>query len=288
MKDSRKPSATTRATPPRRRVRTLPTHRSLVPPRAPLGLIALCLMGLAAQPVVARDLQASIGDIANMTDSSDAGPFVELVKAIDAGYAGGSITRKVFPFERSIENVITGRADFHIPVLRDPKINPDSLPYRFVSEKLGVVSFVLYSHVDRPLTSELIHERLRDASASPYVIEVLAGAPAEAFDFPIRFARGAKAIEQSMQRAAAQRIDAFLVPQEEGDRVLRQLKLKDVHRALCVAFDDVIAIPKGPAGDEVDAILSETLRSLKAKGAWTRLYHRVHQPYDDWQPARQN
>lgn len=39
-----------------------------------------------------------------------------------------------------------GRADFHIPVPRNPDINNSKLPYQFVTEKLANVTFVIYSH----------------------------------------------------------------------------------------------------------------------------------------------
>jgi polar amino acid transport system substrate-binding protein len=70
--------------------------------------------------------------------------------------------------------------------------------------------------------------------------------------------------------------------------VLRWLRLKQVHRALGVAFDDTIVIPKGPAGNEIDMILTKTLRALKRDGTWKLQYDKVHPPYDDWQPSQQS
>jgi polar amino acid transport system substrate-binding protein len=225
-----------------------------------------------------------MGELPQVIESADSGPFADLLKAIDEVYTDGVIVRRMFPFVRSMDNVLAGRADFHIPMLRDPTADGAELPYRFASEKLGVVEFVLYSNVANPLTAERIHEGLRNPAGFPYRIEALRGTLKTLANLPIKYN---SEIERSLQLVAAGRIDALVAPQEEGDHALRRVKLKAIRRELYMGFDDVIVIPKGPRGDEVDAALSAAIRELKASGRWNRLYRAVHRPYENWQPADQ-
>ena len=68
------------------------------------------------------DLKASIAQLPGLADSPEKGAFIDLVKAIDAAYKDGKITIGVYPFARSVNNVIDGFADFHIPNVRNPQI----------------------------------------------------------------------------------------------------------------------------------------------------------------------
>src|SRR5262245_41336347 len=112
--------------------------------RLPRALLALALVA-GAPAVHARDYVASLGYLPGLTESADAGPFVDLVKAIDERYAQGHIERQLFPMLRSLDSVVSGQTDFHVPMLRNPAVDPETLPYRYASEPMGVVSFVIYS-----------------------------------------------------------------------------------------------------------------------------------------------
>jgi polar amino acid transport system substrate-binding protein len=263
--------------------------------RAARRIAAVCALGAcialaaAARPAAARDLVASIGATPNLGESPDRGPFVELVKAIDEAYPEGQIQRRVFPFLRSLDNVISGAADFHIPVLNNPASDVSALPYRVTSEKLGDVEYVLYSSAANPLTRERIDARQRSPGEPPFVIEALTGAPVQFFDFPVRLATWDESggVAMGLRRVAAGRLDALIAPQEQSDAVLRELRLRGVHRARGQTFESTIAIARGPAGDALDAILSALLRSLKAEQRWRELFERAHRPYQDWQPAQE-
>lgn len=227
-----------------------------------------------------RDLKASLGYLPKILESPDKGAFVDLVKAIDSSYSDGQINIKVYPFPRSINNVITGNADFHLPMLRNNMVSEESLPYRYASAKMGKVVIVLYSNSDNPITKSMIDEALSTKEVFPYLIESNGGMQ-EYYKFPLKFS---SAIEHSMKMVSSKRVGAALYAQEEGDFILKKLKIKNIHRSLYGVFDDVIVIPKTPAGDEIDRILSEKITELKSTGHWQYLHLKVHQPYQDWQP----
>jgi polar amino acid transport system substrate-binding protein len=246
-----------------------------------LAIVGLC--GSAPDVAAARDISVSMAQIPNLIDSADEGPFVELVKAIDEAYEGGTLTRRMFPFTRSIENVVRGLADCQIPMFRNPDVDGASLPYRFLSEPLGTVSVVLYSHVDRPLEGTALQASLRGGGPLPYKVETLRGSS----EFGAFTKSYTDSIEQGLRRVAAGRIDAFFMVQDEGDYVLRKLKLKTIYRSLYRSFDDVMVIPKGARGDDLDRELSGAIRSLKASERWNPIYYKIHRPYDAWQPSAQ-
>lgn len=240
-------------------------------------LLLTCQIGFAQdQP---RDLVASLAQIPGLADSPDKGAFVDIVKAIAKIYPG-KITIEVVPFERSINNVLEGRADFHIPILRNPANTALKLPYRYATEKTGSVPIVIYSNKDKIITKMTIDAAIAKGGKFPYTIEV-AGGLEPVYPFPCMSSNNSEA---SLQKVQNKRIDAFLFG-NEIDQSLKSLKLNAIHRELYGNFDDAIIIPKGPKGDEIDRILSNCLRKLNASGRLQELYKKVRSPYTDWQPT---
>lgn len=243
--------------------------------------LAFVFLSSAAVPQSAnRDLEASLAVLPGLADTPDQGAFVELVKAMDDVYPG-KINISVYPYARSFNNVISGIADFHIPALRNPAIPDANLGYRYVAEKMGSVHMVLYSRADKVITRQDVMKALEAGGPFPYVIEVSAGAEANCA-FP---ARPTNNYEQSLLKLDSKRIDAIWNAQEETDLILKRLKLKSIRRSYWGAFDDVIVVRKGPRGEEVDKILSELLRKLKASGRLETIHRKAHLPYSDWQPT---
>jgi polar amino acid transport system substrate-binding protein len=244
------------------------------------GLIFALL--LVCNAAVSKDLNASLAQIPGLAETPDKGAFVDLVKEMGKVYKDGKIIIEVYPFARSINNIIEGKADFHIPCLENPAIDQSKLPYRFVTEKMGSVSFAIYSEAGKPITKKMIDEAVGKGGKFPYKIEVPRGT-GDNFNFPNL---PSDDVSQSLQKVSLKRIDAYVVAHDEGDAVLKSLKLKTIHRELWGDFIDGIIIQKGPKGDETDKILSDLLRKLKASGKLKEMHEKLHLPYDDWQPAK--
>jgi polar amino acid transport system substrate-binding protein len=192
------------------------------------------------------------------------------------GLTEGRISIDVYPAARAYANAASGEADFSFPVMR---LGPDSETkqhYRFTTEHLGRVTFVLYSHVDRPLTRAAVLAAA--ATSKPYVIQAHQidwGFPTRQFiDF-----------ESAFRQISARHIDGFLWAQEEADLVLRRLGLKDIHREHFMDYDDVFIVPRTPRGDFVDATLTRVIRAMRADGRLARLYEKVHRSFENWQPS---
>lgn len=228
---------------------------------------------------VEKPLIASLAFIPGLIDSPEKGPFVDLVKAMGHD-TGREVKIDVFPFARSIDNVVKGRADFHVPVIRNRAIDESKLPYAFTTEKFGTVSFVIYSNTKKSLTKEKILQA-KEKEKFPYIVEVPANMEG-LFPFPCQSSND---VSLSLQKVQRGRIDALVWAQEEVDLAIRKIKPNEIHREHWADMEDSIIIAKGPQGKEMDAVLSKALRKLRASGKLESLYEKVHKPYDNWQPA---
>lgn len=229
-----------------------------------------------------KDLTASLALLPGVIEGPDKGPFVDLVKAIAGVYTDGKIKIETYPFARSIDNVVKGKADFHIPTVRNRAVTVPSLPYRFTTEKIGSVAFVIYSNSDKPLTKKMLQDAMAQKGKFPYSIEVVPGIEAQ-FGFP-----GTPSVDlaSSLQKVQKKRLDALVWAQEEADNALKALKIKTIRREHWMDYEDSIIIAKGSQGDAVDKILSNALKKLRASKQLQPLYAKVHRPYEDWQPAK--
>lgn len=223
----------------------------------------------------APDLRAEGILLPGLINSRDDGPFIDLVRAIGEVYTGGRMTIEVGPTNRVYDSVSRGTADVGFPTINaSPTVDP-GLPFRYSTTPFGQVSFVIYSHRDRPVAHPDLLALGRGAN------QLRVEGPAVEWGFPVLpFSN----FESALRKVDAGRIDAFLWAQEEGDLVLRQLGLKSIHRELHGRFNDVFLLPRGPRGDFVDRILTESITRLRAGGRLNALYRRIHLPWDPWQP----
>jgi polar amino acid transport system substrate-binding protein len=222
-----------------------------------------------------------MANLPGLAETPDKGGFVELVKALDDVYANGTIKIEIYPFSRSVQNIINYKADFHVPTLRNPVISEENLPYRTVTESMGTVVFVCYSNIDNIITRKEIIQALDNGGEFPYVIDAPGGLEGN-FTIPVVPSNDLTSSFQTLQN---KRIDAILWAQEESDLTVKDLKLNKIYRSHYADFDDAIIIPKGPESEKIDAILSDALKKIKASGKQQELYKSIHVPYVDWQPS---
>lgn len=228
-----------------------------------------------------RSLIGSLPLIPGLIDSPNEGAFVDLIKALSP-HTGGEITIGVFPLYRAAHNVIEGKADFKIPSIRNADKETARLPFRFISEKFGEVSFVIYSNIEKPITKKMIQDALKKNEAFPYAFEGPANS-GNPFDVPVPPSRD---VALSLQKVQKGRIDGFIWAQEEADKIIEEQKLNKIHRAHWADFDDTIIVAKTPRGDKADAILSDAIQKFRATGQLKKYYEKIHLPYREWQPAQ--
>ena len=235
-------------------------------------MAAICL-GLAFSQAHARDLKVSLPfPLPPLVESKDKGILVDLVKAMAEEYKDGKITWEVFPFARSMENVEKGRADFHMPQLVNPKIAADKLPFQFSSDTIFRVVFALYTNKN--------NKEINPKNVGNYKIETDLGVM-DFFDFkPV----GSPDIESSLKKVDMGRIDGWIMAMPESDLALKKLGLKNIKRWEYQKYDVRIVLTKGPQGKEVDKILSDIIKKLKANGKYQKIMAPIlDQKFDDLQ-----
>lgn len=249
---------------------------------AMLGWLLLCAaIGSGATAMAADvrpdspDLHGAAAFLPSLLESEKSGRYARLMEAIALGHPDGAIHYDVTPMLRMYQSVARSEADFGFPVMRLAAGADAALPYRYSSERVGVVSFVLYTRSATPLgPAQIIAAAGR---GQPYIIE----APPGEWGFPTW---RSFLMESAFKKLALGRIDAFIWAQEEADATLRKLKLTGIHRAHFADYDEVLIVPRTARGDFVDTILTGAIRAARKNGTLAKAYAAVHRPYDDWQP----
>ncbi|MBN1980883.1 MAG: hypothetical protein JW795_05090 [Chitinivibrionales bacterium] len=242
--------------------------------------LLLVIFFFAARPSNGKDIIISLASLGELASTPEKGYFVDYFKALDELYTDGKFIISVYPFMRSLSTVINKTADVHVPMIKDPKINYDTMPFRFVTKPMGTVAIVIYSNSSKPITRKMIDEAM-GKKPFPYKIELNLGTESM-YDFPTITTTEMIA---TMEKIRLGRSDAYLSAQEEGDVLVINNKMKWVHRELFSHLDDLIAIQSGPRGDEVDKILSDLITKLDQSGKSKALREKIHVSYIEWQPA---
>ena len=220
-------------------------------------LAAISLVFVNSVP--ARDLKASLPQLPPLVESADKGFLVDLVKAMDMAYPEGAISIKVYPFVRAIDNVVSGSADFEMPLLVNPEVSEASLPFAYSTDTIFDVIFVLYSHKG--------NNAINPANLAKYKIET-DRAHVKYFNFPII---ASNSIKSSLKKVDVGRIDGYIFAMPETDGVLKELGLKNIKRTKYKTFKVKIVIPKGEKGKTIDHILSSLIQKLKKSGEYERI-----------------
>ena len=240
-------------------------------------LLLVSVLLILSAKTFATDLRASLANLPIHSQLNPLGKphggFVDIVRAIDEVYNEGHISINIYPFARSLNNVVKGKADFHLPLIRLPHIAESSLPYAYVSEPVTQVSFVLYSYSQRAV--------LNMETPGLYRIATMQG-HSHFFPFDVT---PLSDIETGIKLVAAQRIDGFIMEQDAVDAYIRQARVSNIRRTLFVTLDSCIVIAKGARGQAVDKIISRALKTLKSTGQLAEINATIHQPYNPWQPA---
>ena len=223
----------------------------------------------------ARDLVVSLPFIPPLAETKDKGILVDLVKAMAEEYKDGKITLLgVFPFPRSLENVEKGKADFHMPYITPT--NPQRIPFQYSTDVIFKVMFILCTNKN--------NKEINPTNLTKYKIETDEGVK-YILDAPIPNIGGFPSIESSLQKVNMGRIDGWVMAMPETDMALKKLGLKNIKRWEYKKFDVKALLPLGSKGKEVDKILVDLIKKLKANGKYQKIMAPIlDQTYDNWQP----
>ncbi len=223
-----------------------------------------------AMSVHAQDYKASLAKMPVYAESTEKGILVDFVKAI-ATESGKKIDLVVEPFARSVYNVTSKKADFHMPLIAIPDIDMSTLDYDYSTETIFHVNFVLYTKKGSNISiDDLPNSKVEtDMAHIPY------------FTFPIK---GSSSLESSLKKVNAGRIDAFIFADFACDPIVKKNKFPNIKRELFKVYDVKIVLPKSGQGGKTDKFLSQVIAKLKVNGTYDKIMSVIDVEYDNWQP----
>lgn len=223
-----------------------------------------------AMSVHAQDYRASLAKMPGYAESTEKGILVDFVKAI-ATESGKKINLVVEPFARSLNNVISKKADFHMPLIAIPDIDMSTLNYDYSTETIFHVNFVLYTKKGSNMSiADLPNSKVEtDMAHIPY------------FTFPIK---GSSNLELSLKKVNTGRIDAFIFADFACDPIVKKNKFSNIKRDLFKVYDVKIVLPKSGQGGQTDKFLSQVIAKLKVNGTYDKIMGVLEVEYDNWQP----
>lgn len=234
-------------------------------------LITLLLsLMLFAGTVYAQEFKASLAQMPNYAESMEKGVLVDLVKAMSKE-SGVKISYSVVPFARSMDNVITKKVDFHMPLIVATNLDESKLKYDHSTETIFHVNFILYTNKSKPIKKE-------DLKTAKVETDM---AHTQYFDFPVVASTN---IAGSLRKLNAGVIDAFIFADFASDPIVKGENLSNIKRELYYRFDVKIILPKGANGGEIDKFLTKTIKAMRAKGTFQTIMDPIDTPYDNWQP----
>jgi len=230
----------------------------------------LSILLILATPLAAQTAKVGIaiipGESEKLTDM--------IPVAVSSVLNAAEIKHKIqlYPFSRSLREVVTGKVNLHIPIIESPYVNYNEMAYDLSDTILWRVPFVIYSRADKPapdlnnlgnykLATELAHQAL--------------------FNFPTL---GIPKVKGAIQMVQMGRIDGFIYAAEAVDPIIIELKLNNIRRTLLGNFNVRGAFAKGSAGGDLDKAMARGLKIFKAKNAGLSGKSVWGQNYTNWQP----
>ncbi|MBK1631445.1 hypothetical protein CKO31_11975 [Thiohalocapsa halophila] len=219
-------------------------------------------MLLPATPV-AEDFVLSVAQLPLYSESPRDGILIDVLKALDAEYTQGRFHIEVYPFQRSINNVVEGRADFHFPTI-GPHVwqrEDDELERAIAADgirrsrcSLTKTHFALFSNAERP--------PLDTTALDAYHIET--GRGHRAF-FKEDFS-ATTCLACSVRKLSAGRIDGLVFAAREIEVLARQEGIDNIRRQDFRIFGSKFILPIGAKGDRIDALLCRLIAQLVRDG----------------------
>jgi ABC-type amino acid transport substrate-binding protein len=188
---------------------------------------------------------------------------------------------KKVPIQRMVSMIISNQADFGAPMLqlKDPNAIKN-LPFSYSTGVIQQMCFILYTNKSKPVDVA----NLKNGNSKGYKIESDVS-NMQMFNFKTLSSTNPAA---SFKKVNDGLIDGYIFGTEPGDSILRASKdaMKNVRRQLWDTYDIGYAISKGDKNAEIDKMIGDGLKKLKANGKMDKIMSDVSKAgtYDDWQP----
>ena len=205
--------------------------------------------------------------------------YTNLAKAmLDA--AGIKYTIEVVPFARAVFMIEDKQADMLISEVENPdQAKTAALKLDISTTPLFQVAFVLYTNKAKPLNID----ELKNGNPKKWVVET----DIAHLDYFPGATVGSSAIDASLKKVDAGRIDGYVFAQGACDNTLKKLDLKNISRTFYGLYTAKVMIQKGTKGGTLDKALTTGFNKIKADGTYDKImsaYLSTVNKYIDWQP----
>jgi polar amino acid transport system substrate-binding protein len=225
-----------------------------------LAALLISISGIAG-----TDIIISLPEMPALIDE-----FNKLIIEMQKEYRDGKfIVIGKFPFARSVNNIITGKADVHMPLLFNDIAKRNIKDYIFSTESLTVAPFVLYANKNVKGLNARTVRKFKMCTDRGHV---------QYFDFEIT---PVDSIESALKMVDRGRMDGYFFSMASTDPVLKRSGLKNIKRVFYQDFQIKMILPNKERGRQIDKIVSGIIRILKRRGVCRKLLGPAE--YTDWQ-----
>ena len=235
-------------------------------------IIIYCLL---ISSIYAKDYKISVGQLPLYSETKDKGILIDVLKAMDEEYKDGKFIIEVYPFGRSIDNVATGKADFHFPTIGKNIWGKENDIYEEVLFKQGLkrssasltkTHFALYTNSSK---AKLNLKNIQD-----YKIETDIGHTI----FFNKNMQGTTCLPCSVKKLSAGRIDGLVFASREIDFMIKEGGFTNIKRQDFKIFGSKFILPIGKKGEEIDKLLSSLILKMIKNGKLAK----VAKPYTNY------
>ncbi len=179
--------------------------------------------------------------------------------------------KKVYPFARSLNNVLANKYDLHIPLIKNPIAPLSDLPYQLSDETLFIVPFVLYTNINRKIDVSQLnkYQIFTDRAHTSF------------FPFPIK---ASTCIPCTLKMVQSGRVDGYIFAQVESDPFVKKFNLSKIKRTLYKNFEVKVVFPKSKRGNNAKECFSKSFGQIEDQKRIKKALTKVLGEYDDWQP----
>ncbi len=204
--------------------------------------------------------------------------YMKILKAFEEA-SGNTFNIQIYPPARADYLVSNGEVDIQFPIIVTPDVNKHKdLKYDFSSVILYKLAFVLYTNKKKAIDIN----SLKKGNPNKYIIEI---DPSRAGDYNFS-TTASDNFEESFKKLDNGVIDGLIVSQTSGDVLLKSLGLKTIKRQLWHEYDLTFSLIKGGKGGEIDKMLIQSFKKLKANGKFDKVAAPLANSarYNNWQP----
>lgn len=237
-----------------------------------VAIAMIVFLSCLVSPAYSQTYSATVRQLAT-TDM-----YTNLIKAI-AEEMKVTMNVQAMPGGRTNYLVENKQTDIILPDLKIPDpAKQAALKYDYSTSTMYSLSFVLYTNKNKPVDLA----DLRKGNTKGYKVETDVS-QVNTFEF---VGTPSTNLDASLKKVDEGVIDAFIFSQSTGDALLKKGGFKNIKRNFYGIYEMVFGLQKGQRGGQLDKLLTEGLKRIKASGKYDEILGKAVKDgtYQEWQP----